>query len=1034
ATTALNATAAATTLAVNSGTLTLGQPTAPPALPVVTLAGTAAMNLAGSEILTSLAGAAGTTLALAGNGTLTTGAASNTTMAGRITGTGSLVKQGTGSFTLGAGSNDYSGSTTVNAGTLATDGDERLPNGTALTVATGATALLGGNETAASLLLRGTLDGVGRTLTAASTTLESGTVLANLGAGSLSSSGTSALNGTAASGTVNVTGGSLTLGSAGRFTASPAVDVATGAILRLQGDNTAGSLVLAGRVEGTGTLTAATYDLNAGTAVANLGGGELRSTGTSRIEGTSAASRVDVNSGQLTLASPDRLLDTAALNVANGARLTLTGNDLVGNATLNGTLDGTGTLTATTTTLNGATVLANLGAGTLTSSGNSRLEGTAGSESLTISTGTLTAASAGRFTAAPATSIAGGASLAMAGDQTLGGLTGSGSVALGTFTLTAGGAGDSSFAGDIQGAGGLSKAGAGTQTLTGDVTYTGLTRVLAGTLRVGDGGTSGRIVSTSGFELAGTLAYARSDTVTLAQSVSGNGGLTQAGTGTLQVSGNNKTYTGPTQVQSGRLATTGTQELPDLSQVRVANGATLALGGAETLGGIDADGSVALSGSLTAGGDLLMRGAVTVANNAAISLDATRIDAPNAANDWGSGALSIAARGALALASGQNAGADRNLTLGTVRVAQGGSISGGALTLAQGMTVEGGVLTLTASAARTELTTDTDLNTFLATRRTPNNLPIGIAADVVTQQAGSAITVAAGGALKVVSTNSGSVALTNDNNSFEGWLSVISGGTAADPRLTWTVAQAGATRDVQSRIRVSGTKVTVGTDLPLVNNFPGRPGLIADTILIRAEQLSTTPGGGGSAQGLIFARLPFDNAAGSDGAIPGLTLDLRQPVAFATPGSFGTNNARILVSVGDSGFPLRAGLASVQPRPVVPGTTTVQLAGPDFTGGYSLFIEAAGRPNTVPVFYNGLSPSSPQVNNTLGATVAVSEGARRERFEESVRTENVATRLRSGVIAEVGPGSSATSGVGGASPPQTCRPAAGSLGCEGGTK
>jgi hypothetical protein len=119
---------------------------------------------------------------------------------------------------------------------------------------------------------------------------------------------------------------------------------------------------------------------------------------------------------------------------------------------------------------------------------------------------------------------------------------------------------------------------------------------------------------------------------------------------------------------------------------------------------------------------------------------------------------------------------------------------------------------------------------------------------------------------------------------------------------------------------------------------------------------------------------------------------------------------------------------------VVPGTTTVQLAGPDFTGGYSLFIEAAGRPNTVPVFYNGLSPSSPQVNNTLGATVAVSEGARRERFEESVRTENVATRLRSGVIAEVGPGSSATSGVGGASPPQTCRPAAGSLGCEGGTK
>ena len=57
--------------------------------------------------------------------------------------------------------------------------------------------------------------------------------------------------------------------------------------------------------------------------IANLGAGELRSTGISRIEGTSAATRVDVNSGQLTLASPDRLLDTAAAHPVERLRQTV---------------------------------------------------------------------------------------------------------------------------------------------------------------------------------------------------------------------------------------------------------------------------------------------------------------------------------------------------------------------------------------------------------------------------------------------------------------------------------------------------------------------------------------------------------------------------------------------------------------------------------------------------------------------------------------------------------------------------------------
>jgi filamentous hemagglutinin family protein len=995
----------------------------------------------------TLGAAAGATIRLNGDETI-----DRLQLSGTLTGTG-RVQAGNGytlaggrvdaNAALGTGTLASSGDSTlagtaaaanvgVDSGTLTLASAERLTGAPTTTVAAGATLRFGGNQTLGRLGGGGAVDLASFTLTTgnAGDSTFNGVIGGTGGLVKLGNSTFGIGAGQTYTGSTVVQAGTLATTAADALADPTAVSVASGATLRLGGNDTVASLVLSGIGEGPGTLTAATYDLSGGTAVGNLGAGTLRSTGASRLDGSSAAGTVQVNGGQLTLGSADRLADTATLTVASGARLSLNGNDRVATTTLAGTLDGSGTLTSATTALDGGVVQANLGNGSLVSDGASRLEGTAASDTLTIASGTLTAASANRFTAAPTTSIAGGASLSMTGDQTLGALSGSGTVALGSFTLTAGAANDASFAGVLQGSGGLSKAGAGTQTLTGDNTYTGLTRVLAGTLRVGDGGTNGRIASTSGFELAGTLAYARSDTVALSQPISGSGGLVQAGSGTIQVSGNNKSYSGSTQVQSGTLATTGTQELPDLSQVQVANGAALVLGGTETLGGIDADGTVGLAGSLTAGGDLLMRGAVTVAGNAAIALDAARIEAPNLGNNWGTGALAIAARGPLNLVSGRDGNNDRNLTLGTVRVAQGGSISGGALALAQGLTVEGGSLSLNASAAKTLLTGDAAVDTFLATRRTPNNLPAGFASDVVTQAAGSTITVATGSSLKVVVPSGGSVALTSDTNNIDGWISVISGGSASAPTRNWTIAGPGSARDVQGRIRLNGVKITVGTDLPLVANFPGQPGLIADTISIRADQLATTPGGAGAAPALIFARLPFDNAAGTDAAIPGLTLELRQPNAFANAGSFGSNTARILTSVGDSGFPIRAGLTTVLPRPVVAGQTTVQLAGPDFTGGYVFFIEGNGRPNTVPVFYNGLSPSSPQVNNTLGATVAVSEGARRERFEESVRTENVATRLRSGVIAEVGAGSPATVGVGGAAPPSICTPTSSDLGCQ----
>ncbi len=95
--------------------------------------------------------------------------------------------------------------------------------------------------------------------------------------------------------------------------------------------------------------------------------------------------------------------------------------------------------------------------------------------------------------------------------------------------------------------------GTGTQVLAGSNTYTGLTTITAGTLQIGSGGTTGSINSTSGVVDNGLLAFNRSDTAVFGVPVSGSGGLTQMGPGTLILTGS-ETFTGPTTVSGGTLA------------------------------------------------------------------------------------------------------------------------------------------------------------------------------------------------------------------------------------------------------------------------------------------------------------------------------------------------------------------------------------------------------------------------------------------------------------------------------------------------
>jgi len=153
---------------------------------------------------------------------------------------------------------------------------------------------------------------------------------------------------------------------------------------------------------------------------------------------------------------------------------------------------------------------------------------------------------------------------------------------------------------------GLNKLGANTLTLTGANAYTGPTIVSAGTLQIGDGGTTGSIALGSAITTNGTLAFNRSDTLTqgtdFVSTISGSGGVTQAGGGTLILNGVNN-YTGATTVTAGTLTVTnGTLARLDVpGGIANLNSPATALDANATGGQLNLDGNVTNTLKVTAG-------------------------------------------------------------------------------------------------------------------------------------------------------------------------------------------------------------------------------------------------------------------------------------------------------------------------------------------------------------------------------------------------------------------------------------------------
>ncbi|MEZ5385860.1 MAG: autotransporter-associated beta strand repeat-containing protein [Prosthecobacter sp.] len=189
--------------------------------------------------------------------------------------------------------------------------------------------------------------------------------------------GTVELTGSVKSGAVSIAAGAILDSMTGGLDASTAVTNA-GTLNLGSVNDTIASLTNTGTLNGTGTLTAATYNLNDGSVLnANLGSGTLNTAGAVTLNGEVAAGMVNVAIGStLNLAAPELILDTASVTV-NGT-LNLNGGDetfmtLLGAGTVNTNANKlsvtdaggfTGTLNAPNTAVTGSNLT--VGGGTTT--------------------------------------------------------------------------------------------------------------------------------------------------------------------------------------------------------------------------------------------------------------------------------------------------------------------------------------------------------------------------------------------------------------------------------------------------------------------------------------------------------------------------------------------------------------------------------------------------------------------------------------------------------------------------------------------
>ena len=460
--------------------------------------------------------------------TLTLSSASGS-YSGVIDGTGGVTLT-TGTQTL-SGTNTYTGATTIDGGTLTIGGTGTLGSGTYagdISVASGAT-LQYSSSTAQTL--SGVISGAGAltkdtetsTLTLTGTNTYSGDT--TVSAGTLTIGGTGTLGSGTYAGDISVATDSVFQYSSSTNQTLSGVISGAGALTKDTGTST---LTLTGTNTYTGatTLSAGTLSLSGSGSVATSSGLTVSGDGVLDISATTSGASIVSLDGS----------STAAVGVNLGTK-TLTLSSASGS--YSGVIDGTGGVTLTTgtqtltgdNTYTGATII---DGGTLALSG---------SGSIATSSG-VTVSGDGVLDISATTSGASIVSLDGSSTATVG-------VNLGAQTLTLSSA-SGSYSGVIDGTGGVTLT-TGTQTLTGDNTYSGTTTISAGTLLVGDGGSTGAL-GTGSVTNNGALEFNRGANTSISNVISGTGSVTATITGTLSVDASITSAGGTSLSSTGNLS------------------------------------------------------------------------------------------------------------------------------------------------------------------------------------------------------------------------------------------------------------------------------------------------------------------------------------------------------------------------------------------------------------------------------------------------------------------------------------------------
>ena len=493
------------------------------------------------------------------------------------------------------GANIYAGGTRVTAGTFVVGNNEALDSGS-LTMSAGTTLAFttGGFSVGNAIALSGdpTIDTSSGNETLGGVISGTGATLNKTGANTLTLTNTETYTGPTA-----VNGGTLALGAGGSIAASSGVGLlasGTGFDISGAGNQTIGDLTgVVGSTVSLGsnvlTIIAANTDTfngviqdggiagGVGGAISKSGLGILLFTQPNTYTGAST-----ISSGTLALTG------TGSIATSSGVILSASGANFDISDTFTGaTLQGLTGVVGTTVSLGSQTLTVNLASGANTFNGvlqDGGIGGGAGGSLALTGAGTLlltqvntytgpTTVSGGTLAVTGTGSVAASSGVALTASganfdisdtgsgatvRSLSGVAGS-TVSLGNRTLTVNVpvGGSATFAGVLMdgglsglSGGSLAIAGPGTEILTGTNTYTGTTSISAGTLQIGNGGTSGSIAGNVVDNAA--LAFDRSDSPIFAGVISGTGTVTQAGSGTLVLTGTN-TYGGGTTISAGTL-------------------------------------------------------------------------------------------------------------------------------------------------------------------------------------------------------------------------------------------------------------------------------------------------------------------------------------------------------------------------------------------------------------------------------------------------------------------------------------------------